>query len=93
MGITPAWAGKSVGGVGGSGGQWDHPRMGGEKYKVYVYNTVDKGSPPRGRGKVVVSWNLRLFSGITPAWAGKNPWRSVSYRCCGDHPRMGGEKG
>ena len=41
--------------------------MGGEKYKVYVYNTVDKGSPPRRRGKVMLIKAGRFLPGITPA--------------------------
>ena len=46
--------------------------MGGEKYKVYVYNTVDKGSPPHGRGKVLCEDTHEHILRITPAWAGKS---------------------
>ena len=41
--------------------------MGGEKYKVYVYNTVDKGSPPRRRGKGHAGKAFNGLMGITPA--------------------------
>ena len=70
--ITPTWAGKSCGWASCGGLSWDHPRMGGEKYKVYVYNTVDKGSPPHGRGKDDTAVQLGARAGITPAWAGKS---------------------
>ena len=67
--------------------------MGREKPTRLSPASTASGSPPHGRGKAASfiggTWERR----ITPAWAGKNPWRSVSYRCCGDHPRMGGEKG
>ena len=67
--------------------------MGREKPTSLSPASTASGSPPHGRGKAASfiggTWERR----ITPAWAGKNPWRSVSYRCCGDHPRMGGEKG
>ena len=69
--ITPAWAGKSR-----SAGLWaarhrDHPRMGGEKFCRVRLCPMCQGSPPRGRGKVVVSWNLCLLPRITPTHAGK----------------------
>ena len=67
--------------------------MGGEKNKELEGVWLPMGSPPRGRGKVPPAGQGCIRGRITPAWAGKNPWRSVSYRCCGDHPRMGGEKG
>ena len=66
--------------------------MGGEKYKVHVYNTVDKGSPPHGRGKVrSVPLRPRAIR-ITPAWAGKRGWMRATEITRKDHPRMGGEK-
>ena len=66
--------------------------MGGEKYKVYVYNTVDKGSPPHGRGKVDVLPEVHALIGITPAWAGKSIRCTSTTRLIRDHPRVGGEK-
>ena len=66
--------------------------MGGEKYKVHVYNTVDKGSPPHGRGKDDTAVQLGARAGITPAWAGKSVSRRPRWTHTGDHPRVGGEK-
>ena len=73
-GITPAWAGKS-----NLLGQspWkseDHPRVGGEKPDTGPQQLQGRGSPPRGRGKVV-HLSVSIFSArITPAWAGKSSW-------------------
>ena len=51
-----------------------------------------QGSPPRVRGKVVLSSENPLCRGITPAYAGKR----ASQLCAGlaprDHPRVCGEK-
>ena len=66
--------------------------MGGEKYKVHVYNTVDKGSPQHGRGKDDTAVQLGARAGITPAWAGKSVSRRPRWTHTGDHPRVGGEK-
>ena len=66
--------------------------MGGEKLFLRPLRCAVYGSPPHGRGKVVVSWNLRLFPGITPAWAGKRSWAAAVARGHPDHPRAGGEK-
>ena len=51
-----------------------------------------RGSPPRGRGKVVGSEELPGVRGITPAWAGKSGICLLGYNAGGDHPRVGGEK-
>ena len=56
-GITPAWAGKSSCLQLLSGMPWDHPRVGGEKLGRMAVAISVIGSPPRGRGKVVVGAN------------------------------------
>ena len=50
-GITPAWAGKSNGGVVNHTSIRDHPRMGGEKCVLLDMVINALGSPPHGRGK------------------------------------------
>ena len=66
--------------------------MGGEKSQKDLQGQATLGSPPHGRGKVLVVVRFRFGLGITPAWAGKS--RSVPNPAdnCEDHPRMGGEK-
>ena len=90
--ITPAWAGKRP-------EQWvvrrrckDHPRMGGEKILPACPVPVVRGSPPRGRGKVLKQTPEGIQHRITPAWAGKRPTPPTPPTSGGDHPRVGGEK-
>ena len=90
--ITPAWAGKRPSARSPAEPDWDHPRVGGEKFIASVENVASKGSPPRGRGKEVVFPSFCMWLGITPAWAGKSVIRPRSVRKYGDHPRVGGEK-
>ena len=67
--------------------------MGEEKLGLRFYWPFSLGSPPRGRGKVR-SLNARDgLDGITPAWAGKSCCPFIGCGRCGDHPRVGGEKG
>ena len=90
--ITPAWAGKSQTESFGIASSGDHPRVGGEKVGCLVDAVLQRGSPPRGRGKEVDTLRFACRDGITPAWAGK----SILLRCrrchSRDHPRVGGEK-
>ena len=51
--ITPAWAGKSDNSENQSSKKQDHPRVGGEKVDVRPLRPGGRGSPPRGRGKVI----------------------------------------
>ena len=91
-GITPAWAGKSLGICACFPLVQDHPRVGGEKRDAAIPRRDLQGSPPRGRGKAFSGMFGRSWTGITPAWAGKSltpPSVAVSGQ---DHPRVGGEK-
>ena len=90
--ITPAYAGKSTTACRIDTSNWDHPRVCGEKYQAGEAQRQSQGSPPRRRGKVIVSRNLCLLSGITPAYAGKRSGLLRSTTCAGDHPRVCGEK-
>ena len=66
--------------------------MGGEKRLRAWPSALHTGSPPRGRGKVVLLCIVRFGQGITPAWAGKSVLRCLRMRRIRDHPRVGGEK-
>ena len=90
--ITPAWAGKSPHQEHPLRQAWDHPRVGGEKGSRPEMDTVRRGSPPRGRGKVVPAVIVIGALGITPAWAGKSALWPRCGRDAEDHPRVGGEK-
>ena len=72
VGITPAWAGKSQSSFRAVLLHGDHPRVGGEKYDCTGQEFTNWGSPPRRRGKGGKSFTGDMFTGITPAWAGKS---------------------
>ena len=52
-GITPAYAGKRVSRSRAKTGEWDHPRVCGEKTPFSENSFTKSGSPPRMRGKEV----------------------------------------
>ena len=91
-GITPACAGKRKRIAGRLRLRQDHPRVCGEKALHDGGILPAQGSPPRVRGKVVVSRNLCLLSGITPACAGKSELQALVLSGQRDHPRVCGEK-
>ena len=66
--------------------------MGGEKAFTAADGAQKKGSPPRGRGKVVSMGPNNIKKGITPAWAGKSGQIDDPSHEHMDHPRVGGEK-
>ena len=70
-GITPAHAGKSQFALNRPLFRWDHPRACGEKKAISQVISRTLGSPPRMRGKGSKRLLLCLWSGITPAHAGK----------------------
>ena len=92
VGITPAWAGKSLFCFTAAVPIQDHPRVGGEKRPAEIDSVASLGSPPHGRGKVAGQGPHRKARGITPAWAGKRDKRQGALLLERDHPRMGGEK-
>ena len=66
--------------------------MGGEKADMEYNYSAMKGSPPRGRGKEILSRKQNGGIRITPAWAGKSKALRGTVREGQDHPRVGGEK-
>ena len=66
--------------------------MGGEKLLFQLGVLYPLGSPPHGRGKVVLYCKCLSKLRITPAWAGKRYRPPSLYSGTRDHPRMGGEK-
>ena len=92
IGITPAYAGKSVSRSCALQQSRDHPRVCGEKAPFRYCITCSSGSPPRMRGKVSECFCGLVSYGITPAYAGKSRHFSGLRRCPRDHPRVCGEK-
>ena len=50
IGITPAYAGISTQFQGSKQTEWDHPRIRGDKFRLYGLGAVSLGSPPHTRG-------------------------------------------
>ena len=92
IGITPAYAGKSLRPSGIAGTRQDHPRVCGEKIRVASPRITQRGSPPRMRGKVDAATLTLKARGITPAYAGKSSAEDFKPQTGGDHPRVCGEK-
>ena len=90
--ITPAYAGKRDSIPQQSSLRRDHPRVCGEKPRIFFMSIRSAGSPPRMRGKGQPLYIVVSESGITPACAGKRAsWCLVILRLR-DHPRVCGEK-
>ena len=66
--------------------------MRGEKTRRESHAKVDKGSPPRARGKAGSRPYASAFIRITPACAGKRPVSFGFLAQLWDHPRVRGEK-
>ena len=91
VGITPACAGKTIDAVKREMSPRDHPRMRGEDSKVGIWCGERSGSPPHARGRQGYLGSATVWTGITPACAGKTRPHSTSSLISWDHPRMRGE--
>ena len=91
-GITPAYAGKRNFWRLRCGSMWDHPRVCGEKFQLFIELCFVLGSPPRMRGKGTSAVVMRRQLGITPAYAGKSRTRRCwTKTTAGSPPRMRGK--
>ena len=90
--ITPAYAGKRCCWHRLPKEHWDHPRLCGEKCRLYAMQTAGTGSPPPMRGKELTFGRSAPRSRITPAYAGKSSYGGRTRFPCRDHPRLCGEK-
>ena len=91
-GITPACAGKRKIQRSGCIASQDHPRVCGEKRFLNRGESIQGGSPPRVRGKGVITICCVIHYGITPACAGKSKRLASCAQSAEDHPRVCGEK-
>ena len=92
VGITPAYAGKSLRGFAKVMALSDHPRICGEKKGKMEEKMKYTGSPPHMRGKGHEKEIRIHVTGITPAYAGKRHSISGHRKGHEDHPRICGEK-
>ena len=89
--IIPARAGKTVKPRSRIAWLKDHPRAGGENFKLPEARRRVAGSSPRGRGKRDPGAVGRRAPGIIPARAGKTWTALAPLTNSWDHPRAGGE--
>ena len=89
--ITPARAGKTNSHNFLVHQTQDHPRACGENILAYSHEYVNRGSPPRVRGKQILQRRLALLPRITPARAGKTHFAPLLLLLHRDHPRACGE--
>ena len=75
QGITPARAGKTGMGEGGTAGDQDHPRSCGKDNASCISLSKRLGSPPLVRERPIPYWSVRRRPRITPARAGKTFFR------------------
>ena len=91
VGIIPAYAGNTEGGMPLMLARRDHPRVCGEHvYGRYSLPTAS-GSSPRMRGTRVDACGVSVYGGIIPAYAGNTCYQLGAQHCYGDHPRVCGE--
>ena len=93
LGITPAYAGKSVSVIWLVSQPQDHPRVCGEEKEGAPGRVPPLGSPPRMRGREPVVIRRFRRGRITPAYAGKSNLRQSKRLPTWDHPRVCGEEG
>ena len=90
-GITPADAGKTASADFLVCLREDHPRGCGENLRTKCVCILNRGSPPRMRGKLRYNLAKVIQIRITPADAGKTAFVFDKTKRPGDHPRGCGE--
>ena len=90
-GITPADAGKTASADFFVCLREDHPRGCGENLRTKCVCILNRGSPPRMRGKLRYNLAKVIQIRITPADAGKTAFVFDKTKRPGDHPRGCGE--
>ena len=89
--ITPAGAGKTDDFSPDFIKRRDHPRRCGENSQCLPMSPTTLGSPPQVRGKPQVQGVTAVYTGITPAGAGKTCIAGYLRNRNADHPRRCGE--
>ena len=91
LGITPAYAGRTLLEIEKQILNPDHPRVCGENVALSLNVIGDVGSPPRMRGERLWGVCMASSDGITPAYAGRTRRPLSVLVGLWDHPRVCGE--
>ena len=88
---TPAYAGKTSRQPRALTQGRKHPRVCGEDAGAYIDLVSGEETPPRMRGRLIISTAMAVVSGNTPAYAGKTGRGVQHFMCLQKHPRVCGE--
>src|SRR5690625_1147602 len=91
IGITPAYAGKTLFPNVETMCILDHPRVCGKDACPLCFCLGVAGSPPRMRERLNFHQYLSFRTGITPAYAGKTFLTLSAFQLVWDHPRVCGK--
>ena len=91
VGITPACAGRTITADTNTPQSKDHPRVCGKNSSLTFFLFWIEGSPPRVREEQHSVKKIKSMSRITPACAGRTPYRNRRPACTRDHPRVCGK--
>ena len=90
LGITPACAGTTSRYPNNTCNHEDHPRLRGNNWSISTSSSLHAGSPPLAREQPVLSLNMSVCAGITPACAGTTDPPYTFHSLRQDHPRLRG---
>ena len=93
LGITPAHAGRIYITFISKFLHWDHPRACGKNLSSRLHTQLVTGSPPRMREEFLKNNFPDETARITPAHAGRIPFRHKTRHKKQDHPRACGKNG
>ena len=91
IGLTPAYAGKTLRAARRPSHSTAHPRVCGEDFTVGLKGGGGLGSPPRMRGRRHDDLTRRPQARLTPAYAGKTQPEDDTHVSLRAHPRVCGE--
>ena len=91
IGLTPAYAGKTMSRARLGERRWAHPRVCGEDDGFTLTAEHDEGSPPRMRGRRRHLLDVDDIDRLTPAYAGKTTTWNSARADSRAHPRACGE--
>ena len=90
LGSIPAWAGETHRNTNASSAATVYPRVGGGNESTLYKAIQGYGLSPRGRGKRVLSADMRKRWGSIPAWAGETSCSRGRFWQQKVYPRVGG---
>ena len=91
LGLTPAYAVKTMYTAPESTGVRNHPRVCGKDLARWNFKSPSAESPPRMRERRINRYDTGASAGITPAYAGKTSYLRNHSLALQNHPRVCGK--